>query len=124
MDPMMMKKKMMAMKSPEGGEADQGYDQKMKVLEMLSDMAGAQMSKGLQPKPDGMGVSVMAPDEEGLKAGLGEAEELVDDGMPAILKAAAEGGEDMSLEDIEAAIAELEAKKAALMGKEEVKSAL
>jgi hypothetical protein len=88
-------------------------DAKMGILKQISDLAAGHMGndiKGLKQ------VTVAAPDDEGVKAGLDVAKDVV--GSPDLEQAAQvasdddDDGDEMSEDEIDALIAALQAKKA------------
>lgn len=94
------------MKKEEG--LDHESDSKLKVLEELRDMCSGLMGEKVEKKMSPMGgdmkqVTVAADDEQGLEQGLEMAKEVVP-GMES-------AEEEMSVEEIEAMIQELEEKK-------------
>lgn len=99
---------------------------KLKALKSLREEMGASEKDGLSKAMSMKKVSVMAPDKEKLEEGLDKAKELVEEMPEEMSPAHAEAEEmmeeegdeeDMSLEDIEELMKELEAKKAALLRK-------
>lgn len=75
-----MLKKLMKKKGREEEPDSSSMEAKIKVLEELRDMMAQMMGDKMRNGYDEMKkVSVMAPDEKGLKAGLGQAQELVED---------------------------------------------
>lgn len=125
MDDMMSK---LAGKSP---EKDDSYEAKMKVLNELRDMAMGMMGDKVKDKLPGMkSISVSAPDKEGLEKGLDLAQSLagdsgkqsssaIADAMDASPEEASEESDmddDMSADEIDMMIKELQAKKAAKLG--------
>lgn len=99
---------------PDEMGGDHESDAKMKVLEQLRDMAmgmmGEKVDKKMAPPmgDDMKQVTVAADDEAGLKEGLDMAKDVVP-GME--MGGEAHPADDMSAEEIDAMIAELESKK-------------
>lgn len=104
-----MKERMMALKGKKKSMSDNEMKAKSSVLEEMRSAAEGMMGdklKGLKK------VTVAAPSEGGLKEGLSKASELIDR-MPE------DSDEEMSLEGIEAKMAELMELKKKLMGHSE-----
>lgn len=87
-------------------------DAKMNMLKDLRKMAGNMMGEDLKGKMDGMKkVTVAAPDEESLKAGLDKAKEVVEKDPMEMLEE--DTGEDLDMDNEQG---EPEAHKEAVMG--------
>jgi hypothetical protein len=93
---------------------DDHAEAKMQVLEELREMALGMMGdkvKGKLPKEEMHGVEIMAPDKKSLSAGLDLAKEVLPDDEESEEMELAEDEEEMTPEEIDEMIAELEAKK-------------
>ncbi len=101
-------------KENEPAMSSDSHDQaKLEVLEELREMAmklmGDKMGSKLAPKEEMQEVTVAAPDEQSLQAGLEMASEVVPE--------MADEEDDMELDEIEAMIRDLEEKKRAKLMK-------
>lgn len=110
-----MKEMMSKMMNGESSTHGDAHDKaKLEVLEELRDMAmsmmGDKVKSKLSPLEEMKKVTVAAPDQEGLEEGLEAAQELV----PEI---ESEEDEDMSVEELDAMIRDLEEQKRAKLMK-------